>query len=63
MIDYNVIFHSAYLAGDIEVQRLLHEIEDSLNFMSPGSSGAINLKAEIDLALQPLRSENCDLRR
>ncbi|XP_064646516.1 uncharacterized protein LOC135499587 [Lineus longissimus] len=52
----------ALAGGDAEFKRIVSELETSINSVSP-VKGAINLQAEIDLALQPLRSENCQLRR
>jgi coiled-coil domain-containing protein 14 len=49
-------------SGDVEFKRIVSELETSVNNVSP-VKGAFNLQAEIDLAVQPLRSENCQLRR
>ncbi|NWR44841.1 CCD14 protein, partial [Regulus satrapa] len=48
--------------GDSEVLRLMSEIEDSVSLL-PAVVGSTNIQAEIALALQPLRSENAQLRR
>ncbi|NXR49669.1 CCD14 protein, partial [Hippolais icterina] len=48
--------------GDSEVLRLMSEIEDSVSLL-PAVVGSTNIQAEIALALQPLRSENVQLRR
>ncbi|NXO34941.1 CCD14 protein, partial [Locustella ochotensis] len=48
--------------GDSEVLRLVSEIEDSVSVL-PAVVGSTNIQAEIALALQPLRSENAQLRR
>ncbi|NXS17893.1 CCD14 protein, partial [Mystacornis crossleyi] len=48
--------------GDSEMLRLLSEIEDSISLL-PAVVGSMNIQAEIALALQPLRSENAQLRR
>lgn len=42
--------------------RLMSEVEDSVSLL-PAVVGSTNLQAEIALALQPLRSENAQLRR
>lgn len=42
--------------------RLMSEIEGSVSLL-PAVVGSTNLQAEIALALQPLRSENAQLRR
>ncbi|NXC00132.1 CCD14 protein, partial [Orthonyx spaldingii] len=47
---------------DSEMLRLMSEIEDSLSLL-PAVVGSTNIQAEIALALQPLRSENAQLRR
>ncbi|XP_021373019.1 uncharacterized protein LOC110463018 isoform X2 [Mizuhopecten yessoensis] len=47
---------------DIEIGRLAKEIEKSLD-STPQLSATFSLQAEIDLALQPLRNENAQLRR
>ncbi|NWW84761.1 CCD14 protein, partial [Rhynochetos jubatus] len=47
---------------DMEMLRLMSEIEDSISLL-PAVVGSTNLQAEIALALQPLRSENAQLRR
>ncbi|NWU40250.1 CCD14 protein, partial [Hylia prasina] len=48
--------------GDSEMLRLMSEMEDSVSLL-PAVVGSTNLQAEIALALQPLRSENAQLRR
>ncbi|NWI23549.1 CCD14 protein, partial [Sula dactylatra] len=47
---------------DSEMLRLMNEIEDCLSLL-PAVLGSTNIQAEIALALQPLRSENAQLRR
>ncbi|NXS29156.1 CCD14 protein, partial [Pomatostomus ruficeps] len=47
---------------DSEMLRLMSEIEDSVSLL-PAVVGSTNIQAEIALALQPLRSENAQLRR
>ncbi|KAJ1190220.1 hypothetical protein NDU88_006958 [Pleurodeles waltl] len=47
---------------DSEVQRLIAELEESVCLL-PAAVGTTNLHADIALALQPLRSENAQLRR
>ncbi|XP_068102374.1 coiled-coil domain-containing protein 14 isoform X2 [Hyperolius riggenbachi] len=48
--------------GDGEALRLLSELEHSVSLL-PAVVGSTNVQAEIALALQPLRSENAQLRR
>ncbi|NWX55555.1 CCD14 protein, partial [Promerops cafer] len=48
--------------GDSEMLRLMSEIEGSVSLL-PAVVGSTNIQAEIALALQPLRSENAQLRR
>ncbi|XP_059708692.1 coiled-coil domain-containing protein 14 isoform X2 [Haemorhous mexicanus] len=48
--------------GDSEMLRLMSEVEDSVSLL-PAVVGSTNIQAEIALALQPLRSENAQLRR
>ncbi|XP_041329360.1 coiled-coil domain-containing protein 14 isoform X2 [Pyrgilauda ruficollis] len=48
--------------GDSEMLRLMSEVEDSVSLL-PAVVGSRNIQAEIALALQPLRSENAQLRR
>ncbi|XP_064291107.1 coiled-coil domain-containing protein 14 isoform X2 [Passer domesticus] len=48
--------------GDSEMLRLMSEVEDSVCLL-PAVVGSRNIQAEIALALQPLRSENAQLRR
>ncbi|NXO09314.1 CCD14 protein, partial [Oriolus oriolus] len=47
---------------DSEMLRLMSEIENSISLL-PAVVGSTNIQAEIALALQPLRSENAQLRR
>ncbi|NXD06058.1 CCD14 protein, partial [Nothocercus nigrocapillus] len=47
---------------DSEMLRLMSEIEDCISLL-PAVVGNTNIQAEIALALQPLRSENVQLRR
>ncbi|XP_061326415.1 coiled-coil domain-containing protein 14 isoform X1 [Pezoporus flaviventris] len=47
---------------DSEMLRLMSEIEDSVSLL-PAVVGSTNVQAEIALTLQPLRSENAQLRR
>nr|XP_060630884.1 coiled-coil domain-containing protein 14 isoform X1 [Anolis sagrei ordinatus] len=47
---------------DSEMLRLLSEVEDTVSLL-PAAAGNTNVQAEIALALQPLRSENAQLRR
>ncbi|KFR16612.1 Coiled-coil domain-containing protein 14, partial [Opisthocomus hoazin] len=47
---------------DSEMLRLMNEIEDCISLL-PAVVGNMNIQAEIALALQPLRSENAQLRR
>ncbi|XP_068263889.1 coiled-coil domain-containing protein 14 isoform X2 [Nyctibius grandis] len=47
---------------DSEMLRLMSEIEDCVSLL-PAVVGSTNIQAEIALALQPLRSENVQLRR
>ncbi|NXC44196.1 CCD14 protein, partial [Penelope pileata] len=47
---------------DSEMLRLMDEIEDCISLL-PAVVGNTNIQAEIALALQPLRSENAQLRR
>ncbi|NXK84089.1 CCD14 protein, partial [Amazona guildingii] len=47
---------------DLEMLRLMSEIEDCVSLL-PAVVGSTNVQAEIALALQPLRSENAQLRR
>ncbi|CAN2389086.1 hypothetical protein PRIEUP_LOCUS17205 [Pristimantis euphronides] len=48
--------------GDGETMRLVTELEHSVSLL-PVVAGSTNVHAEIALALQPLRSENAQLRR
>nr|XP_056717132.1 coiled-coil domain-containing protein 14 [Euleptes europaea] len=47
---------------DSEILRLLGEVEDCISLL-PAAVDSSNVQAEIALALQPLRSENAQLRR
>ncbi|XP_056010334.1 uncharacterized protein LOC130051762 isoform X2 [Ostrea edulis] len=47
---------------DKEIKRLVKEVEDTLEII-PQLKSTFSLQAEIDLAIQPLRSENAQLRR
>ncbi|XP_051876552.1 coiled-coil domain-containing protein 14 isoform X2 [Pristis pectinata] len=47
---------------DSEVLRLIMELEDSISLL-PTVIGSTNIQAEIAMSLQPLRSENAQLRR
>ncbi|KFV50961.1 Coiled-coil domain-containing protein 14, partial [Tyto alba] len=47
---------------DSEMLRLMSDIEDCISLL-PSVMGSTNIQAEIALALQPLRSENAQLRR
>ncbi|NXN38785.1 CCD14 protein, partial [Rhinoptilus africanus] len=47
---------------DSEMLRLMNEVEDCISLL-PAVVGNTNIQAEIALALQPLRSENAQLRR
>ncbi|XP_053100913.1 coiled-coil domain-containing protein 14 isoform X2 [Hemicordylus capensis] len=47
---------------DSEILRLLGEVEDCISLL-PAAVGSTTVQAEIALALQPLRSENAQLRR
>ncbi|XP_048810126.1 coiled-coil domain-containing protein 14 isoform X2 [Lagopus muta] len=47
---------------DSEALRLMNEIEDCISLL-PAVVGSTNIQTEIALALQPLRSENAQLRR
>ncbi|XP_074451677.1 coiled-coil domain-containing protein 14 isoform X2 [Larus michahellis] len=47
---------------DSEMLRLMNEVEDCISLL-PAVVGSTNIQAEIALALQPLRSENAQLRR
>ncbi|KAM9225980.1 coiled-coil domain-containing protein 14 isoform 1-T1 [Dugong dugon] len=48
--------------GDSEIQRLVTELEACISLF-PAISGNTNIQVEIALAMQPLRSENAQLRR
>lgn len=56
------VFFPSPLADDSEMSRLMSEIEDCISLL-PAVVGSTNIQAEIALALQPLRSENAQLRR
>nr|XP_005279877.1 coiled-coil domain-containing protein 14 isoform X1 [Chrysemys picta bellii] len=47
---------------DSEILRIIHEVEDCVSLL-PAVVGSTNVQAEIALAIQPLRSENAQLRR
>ncbi|XP_052235577.1 uncharacterized protein LOC127847597 isoform X2 [Dreissena polymorpha] len=47
---------------DVEVNRLVGDLDDTVNSI-PQLALTFNLQTEIDLAIQPLRSENSQLRR
>lgn len=47
---------------DSEAVRLISEVEQSISLL-PTMVGSTNIQAELALALQPLRSENVQLRR
>ncbi|XP_054431174.1 coiled-coil domain-containing protein 14 [Pteronotus mesoamericanus] len=47
---------------DSEIQRLITELEACVSLL-PAASGNTNIQVEIALAMQPLRSENAQLRR
>ncbi|XP_060495737.1 coiled-coil domain-containing protein 14 isoform X2 [Panthera onca] len=47
---------------DSEIQRLITELEMCISLL-PAISGNTNIQVEIALAMQPLRSENAELRR
>ncbi|XP_064420010.1 coiled-coil domain-containing protein 14 [Latimeria chalumnae] len=47
---------------DTEVLRLISELEESVSLL-PAMIGSTNVQAELALAVQPLRSENAQLRR
>ncbi|XP_066544131.1 coiled-coil domain-containing protein 14 isoform X2 [Amia ocellicauda] len=47
---------------DSEILRLIAEVEDCVSLL-PAMVGSTNVQAEIALSLQPLRSENAQLRR
>nr|XP_019927240.2 uncharacterized protein LOC105338900 isoform X1 [Crassostrea gigas] len=47
---------------DKEIKRLVKDVEDTLETI-PQLKSTFSLQAEIDLAIQPLRSENAQLRR
>lgn len=47
---------------DSEIQRLITELEACISLL-PVTSGNTDIQVEIALAMQPLRSENAQLRR
>lgn len=47
---------------DSEIRRLITELEACVSLL-PAASGNTNIQVEIALAMQPLRSENAQLRR
>jgi hypothetical protein len=51
-----------FIIEDVEVTRLVKDVEKTIEGI-PTLSSKFNLMAEIDLCLQPLRNENCQLRR
>lgn len=51
-----------FLKDDSEILRLISEIDGCISLL-PAVVGSTNVQAEIALALQPLRSENAQLRR
>ena len=62
--------HSASIVplflGDLELYRLLNEIDKTVSMLQFVQTGSMNLETnsiEMDLALQPLRTENAHLRR
>ena len=63
--DVICIFYSYFVAifsEDKEIKRLVKDVEDTLETI-PQLKSTFSLQAEIDLAIQPLRSENAQLRR
>jgi uncharacterized membrane protein YgaE (UPF0421/DUF939 family) len=54
--------HVYLFIEDKEIKRLVKEVEDTLEII-PQLKSTFSLQAEIDLAIQPLRSENAQLRR
>lgn len=59
-----ICFYSFLLpfVEDSEIQRLITELEACVSLL-PATSGNKNSQVEIALAMQPLRSENAQLRR
>lgn len=59
-----ICFYSFLLSfiEDSEIQRLITELEACISLL-PATSGNKNTQVEIALAMQPLRSENAQLRR
>lgn len=58
----HTVFPNLSFIEDSEVQRLVSEVEACISGLS-AVSGCTNIDVEIALALQPLRSENAQLRR
>ena len=50
------------ITEDVEVSRLVKELDSAVDAI-PQLGVTFNLQTEIDLAIQPLRSENSQLRR
>lgn len=50
------------VAKDVKICRLVKEIDEAINAI-PQLASTFNIQTEIDLAMQPLRSENSQLRR
>ena len=48
--------------GTVKVKRLARELDDTLKMVLPGT-GDLSWQTELDLAMQPLRNENAQLRR
>lgn len=62
---YAVCVSSSYgcnCVGDMETGQLVQEISNLVDIL-PQLKVTFNLQAEIDLAMQPLRNENSQLRR
>ena len=53
---------TASCKSSVRVRKLVAEMEDVLSLCLPGS-GMLNWQTEVDLAMQPLRTENANLRR
>lgn len=63
----NMLFVSVHrtvvnCVGDMETGQLVQEISNLVDIL-PQLKVTFNLQAEIDLAMQPLRNENSQLRR
>lgn len=58
----SVLFTRFLFCADSDAVRLISEVEESISLL-PVMVGSTNIQAEIALALQPLRSENVQLRR